>query len=789
MRTSVVLAALVALPALASADALRASRGEPLVEVSHTVDVTFADGVATYKVRRQFANPGKVADEAGLAIDLPYGAAATGLRIRAHDTWYDGELMEREKAAALYKELTGFGAYAPKDPALLQWLWADKLYLQIFPVMPGSVSTVEYTLTVPSRYVNGRYWLSYPRVEPSAESHLTQPVLNIHAPWAGAAIAVDGRRVASDTPVVLVPPVRPEWADAVGYEGTASYVASTIEVPESSHTTHEVKSVKLDLDIRHTYKSDLRIELVTPNKESVRVFGGDGGGANDIRGSFTVTLPPYTHGNGTWRLVVSDHAALDTGTLDHWTLSFGDTEVSAADTPVFIPDAPESADDAGVASFSFAPGKVDTWFARFGRVVASREHAFARLEVDVAPRLSELPKHAQVVFAVDASFSIGEEGLAAELDLVTAYASHIPDAEIEIIAYRRHPARLFGSFVPASGIAAALAKHPIALGNGSALDEAATLATRLLAARTGGPRRLVIVTDDLLRTRLDDAAALASLAGLPRDVVVHLVLPHLDADDRVLLARNDTHHLASLATRHHGIFADITGLPAKKDLAGAVLELVRPTRLDALTASGFTLESNILHEGDGLRLMFEDKAPVTHVALAGKLWSDPVRKDLDPGVAFSRQTAAFIFGADEHQQLSHDEMMKVAMQGRAVSPVTSYVAYEPGTRPSVIGMPEERGSFGMGRSGFGSGGGGLGFRRITPNLAALVDPDACERKVKPAPGWSVTLAVETTKREVVDVAIKGTPSPMASCLVEEVWALTLDPSVFDLDREDFEPSW
>src|SRR5262249_6512678 len=148
----------------AHADVLHATRGQPLAEVTHTVDIRIEDGVATYRVRRVFANPGLVADEAGLAIDLPAGAAATGLRIRAHDTWFDGELMERDRAAALYPELTGLGAYKPKDPALLQWQWADKLYLQVFPVMPGGVSTVEYTLTVPTRYDAGRYWVSYPRV-------------------------------------------------------------------------------------------------------------------------------------------------------------------------------------------------------------------------------------------------------------------------------------------------------------------------------------------------------------------------------------------------------------------------------------------------------------------------------------------------------------------------------------------------------------------------------------------------------------------------------------------------
>src|ERR1043165_3403341 len=99
--------ALVVGAAHARADILRPTLEQPMFEVSHTVDMRIEDGVAVYKVRRQFANPGKVADQAILEIDLPTGAAATGLRIRAKDRWYDGELMEREKAEKLYQEMTG----------------------------------------------------------------------------------------------------------------------------------------------------------------------------------------------------------------------------------------------------------------------------------------------------------------------------------------------------------------------------------------------------------------------------------------------------------------------------------------------------------------------------------------------------------------------------------------------------------------------------------------------------------------------------------------------------------
>ena len=138
----------------AAADVLESALGEPLFEVSHAVHVSVDDGVAVYRVRRVFANPGKKPDEARLEIDLPYGGAATGLRIRARDQWFDGELMEADKAAALYHELTGRGPWKPKDPALLYWRWADKLALQVFPVLPGSTSTVEYTLTVLQYYLD-----------------------------------------------------------------------------------------------------------------------------------------------------------------------------------------------------------------------------------------------------------------------------------------------------------------------------------------------------------------------------------------------------------------------------------------------------------------------------------------------------------------------------------------------------------------------------------------------------------------------------------------------------------
>ena len=130
---------------------------------------------------------------------------------------------------------------------------------------------------------------------------------------------------------------------------------------------------------------------------------------------------------------------------------------------------------------------------------------------------------------VDASFSVGAAQLAAQLDVIRAYLSYVPDAEVELIVVRRHATRVFGAFVPASAALAALADpRAFALGNGSAIDEGARLAAAALADRAG-PRRVVITTDELFRDALSPERALAAFAQLAPDTVVHWSSPRSTA--------------------------------------------------------------------------------------------------------------------------------------------------------------------------------------------------------------------------------------------------------------------
>jgi hypothetical protein len=787
-------AVLVLCPAVAAADNLTSARDQPLREVSHAVAVTVADGIATYKVQRVFANPGKLADEARLAIQLPYGGAATGLRIRARDRWYDGELMEATRAEKLYQELTGVGRWEPKDPALLYWAWADQLRLRVFPVLPGATSTVEYTLTVPTRYQGGQVHLAYPRPTLDAGTNLAPPVVTVQPAWGDAttAIVLDGARIAPGAPVVLVEP--PEPAALAGIERIEGhgYAASAIEVPDVPAARERYAQVTVTLDLEHTYRSDLEIELYPPRGEPLQVFGGGGGGDNDVRGAFPLTLAPGTPIAGTWRLVVSDGARLDTGTLTAWKLAFGDGKrltVAADDVPLFVPDAPEGG-DGGQVRFALAPPVIDTVAARLGRVVASPRRAFTRVELDAAPILRPLPVKAQVVFAVDASHSLGADGIAEQLALIGGYLTHVPDAEVEVVVYRRKAERLWNRFVPARNVPAALTKAlsagRLAPGNGSALDEGARVAAAALAGRRG-PLRVVITTDERLRGRWANADGLTALAPLPAAAVVHVVKA-VGEGGEVTMERDDQLPLAPLALSHRGIAAWVRGLASDdKHLADRVLGLVRPTRIDGLALVGLDLSGTtdgevpaVLDEGAGVRVVVGAATAPSRIELTGMIWGDKFRRVVTVDERFSRAAAAWVFGEDDHGDLTADEMMTVAMMGRAVSPVTSYLATEPGVRPSTIGLETEGtgsgGGSGFGIGGLGARGGGFG-PPVDPARLLGAAVDACVKRHRPAAGWSVALDLETTGHEVVDVVPgAGADTAVGTCIVEAAWALALPPS-------------
>lgn len=89
----------------------------------------------------------------------------------------------------------------------------------------------------------------------------------------------------------------------------------------------EVGSVKLEVDITHTYIGDLTVTLVAPDERSVRVHDRNGGGNANLKRTWTTadtaSLIAFAGApiQGDWKLKISDLAAVDAGKLKKWTLT------------------------------------------------------------------------------------------------------------------------------------------------------------------------------------------------------------------------------------------------------------------------------------------------------------------------------------------------------------------------------------------------------------------------------------------------------------------------------------
>jgi len=151
-----------------------------------------------------------------------------------------------------------------------------------------------------------------------------------------------------------------------------------------------------------------------------------------------------------------------------------------------------------------------------------------------------------------------------------------------------------------------------------------------------------------------------------------------------------------------------------------------------------------------------------------------------PDAAKKKLWAALTFGSEVLDELSEAEMMPLAMLGGAVSPVTSYLAIEPGVRPSTEGLEWGQGMGGIGTVGHGSGVGfGSGYGRGIPFDRRAFLKSALEtewRKCGGKPG-AASVRLETTLAEIVDVdkpeLTTGSNAVLERCFSEAVWALEL----------------
>jgi subtilisin-like proprotein convertase family protein len=86
------------------------------------------------------------------------------------------------------------------------------------------------------------------------------------------------------------------------------------------------QSIKVALDITHTYIGDLKVELIAPTGQSALLHNRKGEGQDNLIGTFDSLTTPVLSDligqpvAGPWELRVSDHAGQDIGKLNKWSL-------------------------------------------------------------------------------------------------------------------------------------------------------------------------------------------------------------------------------------------------------------------------------------------------------------------------------------------------------------------------------------------------------------------------------------------------------------------------------------
>lgn len=413
--------------------------------------------------------------------------------------------------------------------------------------------------------------------------------------------------------------------------------------------------------------------------------------------------------------------------------------------------------------------------------VAAGKHLL-HASFDAAPKLGTVPSNPAIAIVLDTSKSMGED-LPAALTALDAYLAHFGSGRVTVFTFDRTVHTPLGIDLPGADVIAALQTFRPALGNGSALDAAVAAADRALAHADTPVRRMVVLTDLQMRASLTPAR-LAAL-DLRSGAIVHVARVTRGEPSNL---RDDDSPWAQLPRQTGGVLWTAQADRWDPRAREVFEEWARPKRIDNLQIHGladFDTEPTTLDEGQGIEHFVLTDMASGPVTLEGELWSKPLRGTLRSSRSEERRWSALVFGSPLADQLSEPEQRRLAMRGRAVSPMTSYLAIEPGVRPSTEGLErvDQSGFAGGGVRGEGiavgsvGGSGGPAFDALgwlSPRLSAAWRRCGGTQRVR--------VELETTSVEVVHVGqITLAPADRSgqSCLHEAAWALDL-PAAFEV---------
>ncbi|MGQ0800667.1 MAG: proprotein convertase P-domain-containing protein [Pseudomarimonas sp.] len=110
------------------------------------------------------------------------------------------------------------------------------------------------------------------------------------------------------------------------YSNTTDYTITdnaTVDSPItiSGRSGNASSTTQVAVNIIHTYKGDLKVDVVAPDGSLYNIHNRTGGSTDNVIGTFTVNLSSEV-ANGTWKLRVNDNAGGDVGKIDSWSMTF-----------------------------------------------------------------------------------------------------------------------------------------------------------------------------------------------------------------------------------------------------------------------------------------------------------------------------------------------------------------------------------------------------------------------------------------------------------------------------------
>ncbi|MFD3609497.1 M28 family metallopeptidase [Streptomyces atroolivaceus] len=120
----------------------------------------------------------------------------------------------------------------------------------------------------------------------------------------------------------VTPPTGTVFSNADNVSVPDNGAAVTSSVPVTGRTGNAPSALKVGVDIKHTYRGDLVVDLLAPDGTAYRLKNSSSSdSADNVIATYTVDASSET-ANGTWKLQVRDVAAQDTGYIDSWQLTF-----------------------------------------------------------------------------------------------------------------------------------------------------------------------------------------------------------------------------------------------------------------------------------------------------------------------------------------------------------------------------------------------------------------------------------------------------------------------------------